>query len=188
MFDFEAKPSYSICLRVTDGGGLHFDKTFTIHINDVNDAPVSTPDSYSGAIGNTVAVVQTTATGPHVTLTGNSLIANDTDEDQTFPHTLSAVAETVTSTGGGTAQINSDGSFVYSPGVGDKNQDDTFTYHVTDGSLTTAGTATIHIDDFLVWYVDNSSAAATHDAAPAGRCARMTPDGSTAVTSRPGGS
>ena len=164
-FNFEVKNTYTICVRTTDSGSppLSFDKTFTIHINDVNDAPVSTPDSYSGAIGNTVAVVQTTATGPHVTLTGNSLIANDTDEDQTFPHTLSAVAETVTSTGGGTVQINSDGSFVYSPGVGDKNQDDTFTYHVTDGSLTTAGTATIHIDDFLVWYVDNSSAAATHD-------------------------
>jgi large repetitive protein len=167
-FDYEVKNSYSICVRVNDPGSpsLSFDKTFTISISDVNDAPVATSDSYSGAIGNTVAVVQTTATGPHVTLTGNSLIANDTDEDNpsgTFAHALSAVPETVSSTGGGAVQINSDGSFVYVTGVGDKNQDDTFTYHVTDGSLTTAGTATIHIDDFLVWYVDNSSAAATHD-------------------------
>ena len=164
-FNFENKNSYTICVRVNDPGSPSqtFEKQFTISINDVNDAPVAVADSYSGAIGNTVAVVQTTATGPHVTLTGNSLIANDTDEDVTFPHTLSAVAETVSSTGGGSVQINSDGSFVYTPGVGDKNQDDTFTYHVTDGSLTSAGTATIHIDNFLVWYVDNSSAAATHD-------------------------
>jgi large repetitive protein len=96
-------------------------------------------------------------------LTGNVLIANDTDEDATFPHTLSAVAETPTSTGGGTATINTDGSFTFLPGVGDKNQNDTFTYHVTDGSLTTAGTVTVHIENFLVWYVDNASAAATHD-------------------------
>ena len=33
-----------------------------------------------------------------------------------------------------------------------------------------------------------SAAAATHGAAPAGRCARMTADGSTAVTSRSEGS
>jgi len=33
-----------------------------------------------------------------------------------------------------------------------------------------------------------SAAAATHRDAPAGRCARMTADGSTAVTSRSGGS
>jgi methionine-rich copper-binding protein CopC len=164
-FDFETKSSYTICVRTTDSGSptLSFDKQFTITINDVNDAPVANPDSYSGAIGNTLAVVQTTATGPHVTLTGNGLIANDTDQDATFPHTLAATAETVTSTGGGTATINADGSFTFLPGVGDKNQDDTFTYHVTDGSVSTAGTATIHIDDFLVWYVDNASAAATHD-------------------------
>src|SRR5205085_551576 len=112
-FNFEVKNTYTICVRTTDSGSppLSFDKQFTIHINDVNDAPVATPDSYSGAIGNTVAVVQTTASGPHVTLTGNSLIANDTDEDNpsgTFAHALSAVAETVSSTGGGTVQINSD--------------------------------------------------------------------------------
>jgi hypothetical protein len=33
-----------------------------------------------------------------------------------------------------------------------------------------------------------SAVAATHGAAPAGRCARMTADGSTVVTSRPVGS
>jgi len=51
-----------------------------------------------------------------------------------FAHALSAVAEIVTSTGGGTATINTDGGFKFLPGVGDKNQNDTFTYHVTDGS------------------------------------------------------
>src|SRR6185437_14430223 len=38
------------------------------------------------------------------------------------------------------------------------------------------------------WNGRLSAAAAMHGAAPAGRCARMTADGSAAVTSRPGGS
>jgi len=164
-FNYETKPSYTICVRTTDNGSpnLSFDKQFTITINDVNDAPVAAADSYSGAIGNTLAVVGTTGSGPNVVLTGNVLTNNDTDEDATFPHTLTAVAETNPSTGGGTATISTDGSFTFLPGVGDKNQNDTFTYHVTDGSLTSAGTVTVHIDNFLVWYVDNASIAATHD-------------------------
>src|SRR5207247_1011841 len=144
---------------------LSFDKQLTITINDVNDAPVAVADGpYNGVIGNTLAVLGTTGSGPNVVLTGNVLINNDTDQDTgVFAHALAAVAETVTSTGGGTATINTDGSFTFLPGVGDKNQNDSFTYHVTDGTATTAGTVTVHIDDFLVWYVDNASAAATHD-------------------------
>jgi VCBS repeat-containing protein len=160
-FNFEAKNSYSIRVRTTDNGtpAQSFDEQFTITINDVNDAPVATSDSYSGAIGNTKASVGVTVTGePVVALTGNVLTNNDTDEDATFPHTLSAVQETVTSTGGGTATISSDGSFTFLPGVGDKNQNDTFTYHVTDGQATATGTVTVGISNSLVWYVDNSKA------------------------------
>jgi len=93
-----------------------------------------------------------------VALTGNVLTNNDTDEDATFPHTLSAVAETVSSTGGGTATINANGSFTFLPGVGDKNQNDAFTYNVTDGTATSSGTVTVGISNSLVWYVDNSKA------------------------------
>jgi hypothetical protein len=38
--DFETKSSYSIQVRTTDNGGLTFDKTLTININDVNEAPI----------------------------------------------------------------------------------------------------------------------------------------------------
>jgi hypothetical protein len=160
-FNFEAKNSYSVRVRTTDNGTppKFFEEAFTISINDVNDAPVATNDSYSGAIGNTKASLGVTVTGePVVALTGDVLKNNDTDEDATFPHTLSAVQETVSSTGGGTATINADGSFTFLPGVGDKNQSDTFTYHVTDGSATSSGTVTVGIADKLVWYVDNSKA------------------------------
>jgi hypothetical protein len=161
QFNFEVKNSYSVRVRTTDNGtpAQSFEESFTISINDANDAPLATNDSYSGAIGNTKASVGLTVTGePVVALTGNVLTSNDTDEDATLPHTLSAVAETVTSTGGGTATISSNGSFTFVPGVGDKNQSDTFSYHVTDGQATSTGTVTVGISNTLVWYVDNSKA------------------------------
>ena len=37
--DHEANGSYSIRVRATDSGQLHFDKVFTIHVNDLNEAP-----------------------------------------------------------------------------------------------------------------------------------------------------
>ncbi|HMC70099.1 MAG TPA: Ig-like domain-containing protein, partial [Mycobacteriales bacterium] len=155
-FDFETKSSYSIRVQTDDGHGGTFQKQFTITVNDVNDAPVANADSYSGVVGNTKAQLGTSSSGPVVTLTGNKLIANDTDQDTTFPHTVSAVAETVSSTGGGSATINTDGSFTYTPPVGAENTTDTFTYHATDGSATSAGTVTMHIANVRVWYLDNS--------------------------------
>ncbi|OEK04027.1 hypothetical protein BFP71_11055 [Roseivirga misakiensis] len=38
-FDFESQVSYNIRLRTTDAGGLTFDKTFVLTINDLNEAP-----------------------------------------------------------------------------------------------------------------------------------------------------
>lgn len=38
--DFEARSTYSVTLRTTDSGGLAFDKTFTVSLTDVNEAPV----------------------------------------------------------------------------------------------------------------------------------------------------
>ena len=46
-FNFEAKSSYTVTVRVTDQGGLTYDKVFTIDVTNVNEAPVVT-----GAIGD----------------------------------------------------------------------------------------------------------------------------------------
>jgi hypothetical protein len=159
VFNFEVKSSYSIRVRVTDSGSATYAEIFVISITDVNDPPTAVADSYGNAVGNTLAVLGTTGTAPHIVLTGDVLTNNDADEDTTFPHTLNAVAETVASTGGGTATINADGSFTYLPGVGDKNQVDTFTYHVTDGAAQSAGTVSVTIANVLVWYVDDSAGA-----------------------------
>ena len=157
-FNFEVKSTYSICVRATDNGtpALSFDKEFTITIGDVNDPPSAGPDTYSGAIGNTLAARGTTPSGPFVALTGNLLKANDSDEDG---DPLTVQAGTLATTGGGSATVNADGSFTYLPGVGDKSQNDTFTYTVSDGTATATGTVTIAIGPDLIWYVNNSAAA-----------------------------
>lgn len=38
--DFEAGATRSVTIRSTDQGGLFYDKTFTIHVSDINEAPV----------------------------------------------------------------------------------------------------------------------------------------------------
>ena len=163
MFNFEDKDSYDICVRVTDSGSsaLATERAFTITVNDVNDAPTTLPDSYSGAVGNTMFALNLPGTAaPRVAITGNVLTANDSDEDG---DAVSAVPETVTSAGGGTATIDATGNFTFLPGVGDKSQTDTFTYHVTDGLAQGSGTVSVAIGAALVWWVDNSSTAVTHD-------------------------
>nr|MDQ3822838.1 cadherin domain-containing protein [Actinomycetota bacterium] len=159
VFNYEVKSSYSVRVRTTDSGSATFEKQFTISIVDVNDPPVAVADSYANAVGNTQAVLGTTGSGPHIVLTGNVLTNNDTDEDTTFPHTVTAVAETVASTGGGSATIATDGSYTFLPGVGDKNQNDTFTYKATDGVATSNGTVTVSIANVLVWYVNAAAGA-----------------------------
>ena len=39
IFDYEAKNSYSLCIRATDNNGTIYDGNFTIEITDTNDAP-----------------------------------------------------------------------------------------------------------------------------------------------------
>jgi len=43
VFDFETKDTYSIRVQVTDDSGAIFEKSFTITVNDANDAPVIAP-------------------------------------------------------------------------------------------------------------------------------------------------
>ncbi|MFQ6171951.1 Ig-like domain-containing protein [Oryzobacter sp. R7] len=163
VLNYEVKSSYEVCVRVTDDGtpALGADRLFTVTVNDVNDAPRTLPDSYTGAVGNTMFALNLPGTpAPRVAVTGSVLTANDSDEDG---DTVTAVAETVTSAGGGTATIDTAGNFTFLPGVGDKNQTDSFTYRVTDGTATTAGTVQVAITGALIWWVDNSSTTATPD-------------------------
>ncbi len=67
--DYESSASHDLTVRVTDGGGLTYDKVFTIAVNDVNEAPTDlflSNDSVdeNSAIGTLVGVV--TAEDPDV--------------------------------------------------------------------------------------------------------------------------
>ncbi|WHZ26464.1 MAG: hypothetical protein OJF51_001259 [Nitrospira sp.] len=81
LLDYESAPSHSVSVRVTDSGGLTYDKTFTITLTDVNEAPTSLSLS-----GTTVA--ENAATGTVVgTVSGTDPDAGDT---QTYSFTDSA--------------------------------------------------------------------------------------------------
>ncbi|MFO0938920.1 MAG: choice-of-anchor Q domain-containing protein [Gemmataceae bacterium] len=76
-FDFEAKNSYSVTVRVTDAGGLTFDKAFTITVTDVNETPTGIALSNANLFENAGvdAVIGT-------------LIGYDPDSGDTLTYTL----------------------------------------------------------------------------------------------------
>ncbi len=58
-FDFERTNSYEVLVHVSDGGGLSFEKKFTINVTDTNDAPVL---NNSGTVQMTVSAPGTSIT------------------------------------------------------------------------------------------------------------------------------
>ena len=125
--DADVEP-HAITLEVSDGIAPAIQQSFTITVNNVNDAPVANEDSYS--INEDTSLVIAAA---------NDLLVNDTDSDTGD----SLIAELATDPSNGVATINSDGSFSYTP-----NQDffgtDSFTYRATDESGA-SDTATVTI-------------------------------------------
>jgi gliding motility-associated-like protein len=79
VFDFETKSSYSVRVRVTDAGGLTFEKVFTITVTDVNDAPTNISLSSNN-------VAENAASGTSVA----TMSATDVDAGDTFTYSLVA--------------------------------------------------------------------------------------------------
>ncbi len=77
VFDFETKTSYSVRVRVTDAGGLTFERQLDIAVTNVNEAP--TVLTLSAA-----TVAENAASGTTV----GSLSATDVDANDTFTYTL----------------------------------------------------------------------------------------------------
>ncbi|MBK9121838.1 MAG: tandem-95 repeat protein [Chloroflexi bacterium] len=104
--------------------------TVTINVGAVNDAPVAVDDSYS--TNEDAALVVNVATG---------VLVNDTDVDL---DTLSAVLEVGPING--ILNLNTDGSFTYTPAA-NFNGSDTFTYRASDGTLlSNVATVTITVN------------------------------------------
>src|SRR5262249_38584365 len=101
-----ANGTATVTVRIHDDGGTSnsgvdtsASQTFTITVNAVNDAPVSTGESY-GTNEDTALVVNA----------GSGVLTNDTDVDA---DTLTAVK--VTDPSHGTLTLNANGSFTYTP-------------------------------------------------------------------------
>jgi VCBS repeat-containing protein len=103
---------------VYDGTTISGTATVTITVTAVNDAPVTTADAYSVDENNTLAINA-----------ADGVLDNDTDADNS-----SLSATLVTGPTNGTLNLDSDGSFVYTPDVNFVGTD-SFTYYATDGSL-----------------------------------------------------
>lgn len=129
-----------------DGEGGTATATVTVRVGLENEEPAISGTPSFETFGNTVLVV--TSADPAGTLLDG---ASDVDGD-----TLEVVAETVTTSDGGTAEIAADGTFVFTPAPGSGGTD-SFEYKVSDGTATVTGTAEVAITG-MVWYVDNGAA------------------------------
>ncbi|GAA3537532.1 Ig-like domain-containing protein [Nocardioides daeguensis] len=141
--------------------------TVTVTVTCVNDAPIAaslTLPAGSGAIGNTLLVVDDptdgapSATGPRKSVTAD-LLAGASDIETNAD--VAVVAATVTTAQGGSATLQADGDFTYSPPAGCAVASDSFMYTVTDqdpaGAVTSTATVTVPVSG-CVWYVANDAA------------------------------
>ncbi len=134
LLNYEASTSHSITVRVTDSGGLIYDKTFSIGVSNVNEAPTNIT-----LTGNSVA--ENTATG---TVVGTAA-GSDADAGDTKTYSL-------TDTAGGRFVINaSTGQLTVADGSllnYEANARHSVTVRVTDaGGLTFDETFSIGVSD-----------------------------------------
>jgi Ca2+-binding RTX toxin-like protein len=122
--DAEAEPTHSILVRATDQGGASLDKSVTIYVNNVNEAPSAVSHSYTAFKNEELAV------GAPGVLEG----ASDPEGN--------AVTAGLAANGGpqhGQLWLNPDGSFTYEP-KRDYLGPDSFTFRAFDGVFYSAPT------------------------------------------------
>ena len=99
-YDFETQPLLHVRIRATDDGGLFVERTFTVSVTDVNDAPVSLDDTVSTVEDTTLELPVSGAGSP---------VVNDTDQDGDALTVTAVSAPT-----GGTVNISA-GQIHFSP-------------------------------------------------------------------------
>ncbi|MDG1893655.1 MAG: Ig-like domain-containing protein [Fuerstiella sp.] len=127
LLNFEDSAAHTITVRATDTGGLSRDESYTITVNDVNEAPTG--------VGDTFSVRQL----EDLVVPAGVILTNDFDADG---DSLSVVL--VSGPTEGAFALAADGSFTYTSAGSFSGQDE-FTYYVTDGTLNSAVT-TVNID------------------------------------------
>jgi len=165
-FDYETKNSYSIRVRTTDSGTLHYEEAFIITVTDVYDPPVNYPPvNYPPVAVDDAAI--TDEDNP-VTVAASGVLNNDSDPD--VGDTLTVTAVDTSGTVGAVRAWDADGSFSYDPNgqfeylQAGSSTTDSFTYVVSDGrggTDTAAVTITINgVNDVPTGIsLDNSSVA-----------------------------
>ena len=76
--DFETQASYEVTVRITDSGGLTHDQTFTITVNDLNEAPVFDSSAVTSAtedVAYSYAIATSDVDGDALTITAPTLPA-----------------------------------------------------------------------------------------------------------------
>ena len=150
VFNFEAKNSYSIRIRVTDNHGGTREEAFTISVINVDDVP--------SAVNDTATVTEDSPAG------AINVRSNDTDADGGPASIIS-----VTQPANGTVVITGGGSgLTYKPGANYCNDPlgsapplpDTFTYTLSPGGSTATVAITVTCVDDAPRAVDDGAAVA----------------------------
>lgn len=146
-FDYEKQSSYTVQIRATDGSSLpsqqrnSIDRTLTISIDDLNDPPVA------GSVSISVLEDQ-----PYTFSLSGAFASGFSDEDATFPHTLSGVLFSSlpgngTLSGGSVNQLytSSQVSGLSYQGSSNYYGSDSMTYRNYDGSAQSGNSGTVSI-------------------------------------------
>ena len=113
---------------LNDGNATSNTATVTITVSAVNDPPIAVDDTFDTDEDTDLSATPS-----------NNLLSNDSD-----PEGKSLTATIAQQPGNGTATVNEDGTFSYSPNENFNGQD-SFTYTVSDGELESTATVTINV-------------------------------------------
>ena len=127
--DFDGTDTFTY--RASDGELESSPITVTINVNAINDAPVAEVDSYSTPSGTQLNVT-----------VANGVLSNDLDVDGD-----TTTATVVDEPSSGSLQLETDGSFSYTPNAGFTGTD-SFTYRANDGTVDSAlTTVSVEVTD-----------------------------------------
>ncbi len=153
VLDFETKPSYTVNVRVTDSGGLTYDETLTVNVNDINESSVTGISDTDAAAD---FVLENSTPG---TVVGVTAFADDADGTDTVSYSLDDDA-------GGRFTIEANTGVVTVAGGIDREAAASYDITVRATSSDTSSTtqsftiAINDVDEFDVTAISDSNAAA----------------------------
>ena len=131
VFDYETKNSYTVRVRVTDVGGLTFEKALTVTIGNINEPPIYIGYGFNCPVNTAVSVLV------------SKIIAKTSDPEGTA-RTVTSV-DAVSLQGGTVALLSGPPKTIsYTPPTGFSG-DDSFEVRISDGVNTITGIVTVTV-------------------------------------------